>query len=133
MAVVEVKGEEAAVVKLPSTYNTIKKGMFLQQVVKDLVKDILRINIRKSLIGYSRSTFRNVSRRVLIELLELRITVLISSIQPYVLVRAARLEKAKSLPWHCFEWKAQNRPLSDVAVSPHRRRSDTLRALHWPS
>jgi hypothetical protein len=32
------------------------------------------------------------------------------------------------VPWHCLEWKRQNRPLDEVA---HRFSSEMLDAVHW--
>jgi hypothetical protein len=35
------------------------------------------------------------------------------------------------IPWHCLEWKRQNRPFDEVAAAAQRFSSEMLNAVHW--
>ena len=80
VTIVHVHRKEARVVKLACANNTIKETMLVGKIVVDFSKCLLALDIKEGLVCKHDVRLREVGRRMLVKLVELRIAILVSSV-----------------------------------------------------
>jgi hypothetical protein len=103
-------------------------------MVVDLLAYIFGIDIGKELVGERGFRVCEVLGRGCGEFVEVCISSLVSSIEALLELSATTVTGRGwwNQPCTCLEWKAQKRPLIEVAGSWQRLSSDRFRAVHCP-